>query len=925
MKPTDVVAIITAVVIVAVIIMAYIFVHAWKQRRAQQDAKQKAREEATQREAERQAQLAVEQAAKEEAGRKAQEDAERKVREEAAQREAKRQAQLAVEQAAKEEAERKAQEDAERKVREEAAQHEAERQAQLAAEQVAKEEAGRKAQEDAERKAREEAAQHEAERQAQLAVEQAAKDEVERKAQEDAERQAQLAAEQAAEDEAERKAQEDAEQKACEEAAQREAERQVQLAVEQVAKEEAERKAQEDAERKACEEAAQREAERQVQLAAEQAAKEEAERKAQEEAERNAEEAQQEAEGEQRPGAEVETKRLEPIKHGGRLPGGRKVEAWKPETSETKSRVLKPEVVCWKRALKWFVGIETPEEYEEYVGLTITQNGTQLTQDDEGRWVLLQITGTVCITWNGIEHPTEIGLEKPYLLFRLAGESINQGRRVRYATAGLFLVVVPDQWQRDEQISGPAPILPENVIIASCQAHYFFLDRKCAAQSVFIVPGSKSEIIPTRASRFELVGTRLPDASENMGPLFGEGPPSIRALDQNGWNSVKTIVVGQVEQEGWRTVFTPEPDCNKQSLPVELSERRGGWYFIRFYDAEDSLIESLDFRFVSGLKDIKISPYSPLPGINGHSPVRVEFLHDIGCAIELSNPPANNLSVECENARTIVTIPPDPIWDETCWMIRAEVQVEARILLERVRWAVVEGVGEESVEWTDMPLSTSRDLVTATSKHTIRFRLPRCRWASEIHVGFERWKARTYPVEVVKQEVTVPLSHFEGTQEIEDRGEEYSLKLWIGAANQGMPAVVAVIPATQPSITSVVQPPGSQRLQGDMCRVRKYLKRLGRRAQDPTLHKMIEEVRAQWFISVSAADSEPRQIETACVVALAWETFRADKVKLLGRHKRWIRKLVELALVHPETMQRVRENYDMLRRGHTSIISRTKR
>jgi hypothetical protein len=489
----------------------------------------------------------------------------------------------------------------------------------------------------------------------------------------------------------------------------------------------------------------------------------------------------------------------------------------------------------------------------------------------------------------------------------------------------LFFVVVPEQWQRDEQISGPAPISSENVTIAGYQAHYFSLDRKCGGTISFIVPGSKSESIPTRAPRFEFTGTQLPDASENIGPLFGEVPPGIRALDQNDWNNVKTIVAGQ---EGWRIDFTPQPDRNEQVLPTELSERHGGWYFIRFYDAEDSLIESLDFRFVSGLKDIKISPHSPLPGVNGHLPVRVEFLHDTGCAVELSNPPVNNLSVEREDARTIVTIPSDPIWDETCWMIRAEggVQVEAKVLVERVWWAVVEeGVGEESVEWTDMPLSISRDLVTATSKHTIRFRLPRCRWAGEIHVGFERWKARTCPVEVVKQEVTVPLSHFEGAQEIEDRGEEHSLKLWIRVANQDMPAVVAVIPATQPSIISVVQPPGSQRLQGDMCRVRKYLKRLGRRAQDPALHKMIDEVRAQWFISVSVADSEPRQIETACVVALAWETFRADKVKLLGRHKRWIRKLVELALVHPETMQRIRENYDMLRRGHTSIIARTKR
>ena len=377
---------------------------------------------------------------------------------------------------------------------------------------------------------------------------------------------------------------------------------------------------------------------------------------------------------------------------------------------------------------------------------------------------------------------------------------------------------------------------------------------------------------------------------------------------------------------GARWAMTDHPSLGNsrdasRSVHATRGPGLGGWYFVRFYDTEDNLIESLDFRFASAVKDIRVSPHSPLPGINGHSPVRVGFLHDTGCTIELSNPPADSLSVEREDTQTTVTIPPDPIWDETCWMICTEggVRVETRILIERVWWAIGdEDVEGESAGWTDAPISISRGSVTATSEQAIRFRLPRCRWTSEIFVGFERRKARAYPVEVVKREVSVPLRHFEGAQEIEDRGQEHLLKLWIKeGTGQDMSAAVAVIPATRL--------PLARQLRGDVCRVRKYLRRLGRRTQDPGLREMIGAVRARWSASVLEADSESCRIETACVIALTWEVFRANGVKPLGRHKRWIRKLAELALIHPETMHGVRENYETSRHSHTGIVSPAKR
>jgi len=625
------------------------------------------------------------------------------------------------------------------------------------------------------------------------------------------------------------------------------------------------------------------------------------------------------------PTPQATTKRS-PVSGGGRPRGSRTKNEDESEHAQKKRRILRPEAVCWKEARRWFIGIEMPEDIQEHIGLIATQNDNPLTQDDKGRWVLTQITGKVSVGWDEADHPVEIDLgDKPYLLLKLTGQTISRGRFVRYATLGWFLVVVPDQWQRDEKISEPASILPESVFLSGYQAHYFSLVGESNQKIAFRTPEGESVMIPTRAPRFELVGTRLPDATENIGPLFGEGPPRIRALDPNGWSDVGTIIVGQ-EGPGrgrWRKDFSPEQDCIEQEFPKKLSERCSGWYFIRFFDADDRLIESQDFRFVNALKEIRISPHSALPSDSGHLAARVEFLHDKGCIVELADSSAENLSVEYEHERTSTIIPPDPIWDETRWLIQAEngAQVEAMILVERVWWTIgEEGMEEMTSKWTDTPLNISRDLVTATSKQTLHFRLPRSRWVKEIRVGFEQWRARAYPVEVAKREVTIPLGDLGDMKEFEDRWQEHLLKLWIkDDANQSISAVVAVIRATQPPFIK------TGRVRANVRRMRNYLKRLRRRSQDSALRQMISEAREKWSASGLRSEAGSYRIETSCVIALAWEILRANEIKPPGRRKRWIRELVRLSVAYPDIMQGVRENYEALKDSPASASSRPKR
>jgi hypothetical protein len=255
--------------------------------------------------------------------------------------------------------------------------------------------------------------------------------------------------------------------------------------------------------------------------------------------------------------------------------------------------------------------------------------------------------------------------------------------------------MVPDDWERDDTLSGPAPVAPESTSLFGYQAHFFELEKGGDGKLAFRKPTGEIFEIKSKAQQFELVGNRLCDATEKIGPLFGGRPPQIRALDGQTWKDVGTIVVGE-EGSGkgkWRTAFRPVSGRIEQELPHEFAARKGGWYFLRFYDTNDDLIESLDFRFICAVKEIKIPQLPPFPSRGGHGSVCVEFLHEPGCAVQPVDS-STNIQIQRQHNKTILTIPLDPACDETRWIVRAEdvPQVEVTILVERLWW----GIGEST-------------------------------------------------------------------------------------------------------------------------------------------------------------------------------------------------------------------------------------
>ena len=499
---------------------------------------------------------------------------------------------------------------------------------------------------------------------------------------------------------------------------------------------------------------------------------------------------------------EVKREQREPIKRGGR-PRGPTQDLEKERTRIIQPRRPNPEIVCWKRERQWVLAVEVPEELLEKPGLTVFQSGSPLLRDEleEACWRLEQVSGDVIVHWNEAEavHETKVNLgQENYLLFRLIGQNLNQGRRVKSPCSGSHLVIAPNDWKRDETLSGPPPVMSEPTSLVSYQAHFFDLEKGGEQKIAFCLPDGRLQVIESRAPRFELMGSRIEEASEHVGPLFGMKPPQIRALDRQAWENVKTIVVGE-EGSGrgrWRTAFQPDPEKSEQDLPSELAARKSGWYFLRFYNADGDLVESMDFRFVSVLKEIKVLQPSPLPSEDGHKPVRVELAHEADCAVQPVSK-VTNIQVERQDDKTVLIVPPDPACDESQWLVGPErgPWVEVTLNVERIWW----GVGEKNnppSDWQDRPVILAREDLRATSSKALWLRLPKPRWVNRVLVGFERSKARPYNVRVTEKAVAIPLREYNDCAEVGDKTREYNLRLWIQRNHQDMEGTVIVLPAS---------------------------------------------------------------------------------------------------------------------------------
>jgi small subunit ribosomal protein S9 len=230
-----------------------------------------------------------------------------------------------------------------------------------------------------------------------------------------------------------------------------------------------------------------------------------------------------------------------------------------------------------------------------------------------------------------------------------------------------------------------------------------------------------------------------------------------------------------------------------------LAARQSGWYFLRFYDHGDDLLESLDFRFTTSLQDIRVGNHAPLPPVDGHGPVPVEFTHDPGCVVQPVDSPGDPLVMRGDEQATVCEIPPDAACDDLGFLVgrKGEPRVLVRVLAHRVWWALGD-IGTCPSQWTDKAIALSRDLFLATSSHALWLRFPYPHWLDGVQVGFERKKARAYRIGVDSRELPIALRDFGDSTEVTNRHDECSLRVWIESDGRLIEGVLATLPSEAP-------------------------------------------------------------------------------------------------------------------------------
>lgn len=456
------------------------------------------------------------------------------------------------------------------------------------------------------------------------------------------------------------------------------------------------------------------------------------------------------------------------------------------------------EIVCWESQGYWVVGIEVSDDADgERLGISVEQDGKRLIQDERfspPRFRLETLSGSLAVLSTSGEHlgtMTVSGYEGCFL-FKLAG---NEGRQVSNLTSGSYLAIVPATWRWDEATAGQPPVAPEPVSVDGFQA-YFFSVESLPKSEVAFATAEGGHVHIHRRRDVQLVGKLLPDYQQSVGPLFAEKPPLIASRNVSYWDNIKTVIVG-AEGRGrrrWRTRFTPQPGTQQQILPDELQARPGGWYFVRLYDYNDRLVDSLDFRFLSGLSDVQVEQHPALPPGEGHRTVVIDFMHSAGCSVQV-DVEWNDYVTTSDPHHTRIELPPRPECDSIqCEITCQDAVVGVKLATRRVWWAL----GEEDIEpqsWVDEAVDCERKWFTPTSTMALWLRLPVDPSMQRVFVGLSPQAARPFRVPSQRRLLCVPLREFGDSEEVEDPRREAQLSLWLDTRNLSERATaIRVIP-----------------------------------------------------------------------------------------------------------------------------------
>ena len=446
---------------------------------------------------------------------------------------------------------------------------------------------------------------------------------------------------------------------------------------------------------------------------------------------------------------------------------GRRLEEGKNPSADGKHRKkVKPSLahlICKEIGGQWKIAIAI-DDSQEKKPVEVRHGENSLKRGSDGCYVVSEVGGEVVVEYNvGSDERIKIPDGKQPMIFKMRKNWQGDGQKVKSLSNGYYIVFASEK-DCGKRINDEPPSPPGQTIYSDLQAHYFFVSSGGMEKD-----GFKKCSCASSKQQFELKGNEVHDHCA-MGNLFVGEPPDF-SNGENQWDGVALVSVGR--ENGGRLLTDPYPPGTKELKNV--LQDNCGWFFVRFYDKENGLIHSMDFRYFRNLKAILINGeknwhhQTIVPCLDGHKDVVIQFDGDDMVVENSSN------SIQKTGNNTFAA-PPLPENDATIWRLKDEKDkgdVRVEITLPRVWWRLS---GDE--KYTDKPIELSHQ---DFSKQKFKVRLPKD--VSDIHAGFGK---KSLPLKKTKDEnfVNVSLSHFKDFEEVEEPPDsDLYLNLFMGEEN----------------------------------------------------------------------------------------------------------------------------------------------
>lgn len=361
--------------------------------------------------------------------------------------------------------------------------------------------------------------------------------------------------------------------------------------------------------------------------------------------------------------------------------GGRHRVTQKTSANHTKGTSQERiELECERHGMAWriIVELETSSRH-----LRAYQGEIELEKTPAGAWVLVDLGAPVRVG----DTVYALSPGQNFRVFRIGQDG--RGRAVLNPSGrGTYLVVVPHGWTLIASELWPRK---QSLGVAGWDG---YVCETLEGLRAVDDRGRTMEHFRPEGFQVELTGKDISEF-EGPGPLFVGSPPEVSAP----WQMVSQVVVGHEGQAApkWRETQKISGATWQGFPPLPTY---AGWYFVRFYDQEANLLDSVSFFYMEGLRWVSMQQLQ-----DGSTRVIVE--HTDVVDIDLANGSGGEL-VGRSDGSTKISVPPGPLGNLILVVAtdrRDGSELKLPLRLKRVSWAIEsQPTDDNDLAWTGHPI-----------------------------------------------------------------------------------------------------------------------------------------------------------------------------------------------------------------------------